>query len=68
MRGRFARVGDRAIGIVLGILLGIAVILIFLFIGSRSTIDEPSLSGGTTPTQTQTAPGPRKPQVPKVLK
>ena len=53
MRGRFPRVGDRAIGILLGILLGIAVILIFLFLGSRSTIDEPSLSGVGTQTQTQ---------------
>jgi hypothetical protein len=53
VRGRFPRVGDRAIGILLGILLGIAVILLFLFLGSRSTIDEPSLSG-RTPTQTVT--------------
>jgi ABC-type Mn2+/Zn2+ transport system permease subunit len=62
MRGRFPRVGDRAIGIVLGIVLGIAVILLFLFLGSRNTIDEPSLSGGT-PTQTVTQPAARpKPQ------
>ena len=73
MPGRDARVarkgnplrhiGDRAIGILLGILLGIAVILIFLFLGSRSTIDEPSLSGGATATQTT----PQHPP-PKVLK
>ena len=56
MRGRIPRVGDRAIGILLGILLGIAVILIFLFIGSRSTIDEPSLSTGPVHTQTAAAP------------
>jgi hypothetical protein len=55
MRGRFARVGDRAIGIALGILLGIAIILLFLFLGSRDTIDEPSLSGGSTQTVTQPA-------------
>jgi hypothetical protein len=55
MRGRFPRVGDRAIGIVLGILLGVAIILLFLFLGSRSTIDEPSISGA--PTQTLTQPG-----------
>ena len=55
MRGRFPRVGDRAIGIVLGIVLGIAVILLFLFLGSRSTIDQPSISGGTTQTATQPA-------------
>lgn len=55
MRGRGGRVGDRAIGIILGIVLGIAVILLFLFLGSRNTIDEPSLSGGATQTQTQPA-------------
>jgi hypothetical protein len=55
MRGRFPGVGDRAIGIVLGIVLGVAVILLFLFLGSRNTIDEPSLSGGTS-SQTVTQP------------
>ena len=54
MRGR-RWVSDRIVGIVLGILLGLAVIVLFLFLGSRSTIDEPSLSGGAT-TQTQSAP------------
>jgi hypothetical protein len=56
MRGRFAGVGDRAIGIALGILLGVAIILLFLFLGSRDTIDEPSLSGGAPVTVTQPAP------------
>jgi hypothetical protein len=51
----FWRSGDRWIGIVLGIVLGIAVIILFLFLSSRNTIDEPSLSGGAT-TQTQTRP------------
>jgi hypothetical protein len=52
--------GDRAIGIALGILLGIAVIVLFLFLGSRNTIDQPSLSGGIT-SQTVTQPaGPPK--------
>jgi hypothetical protein len=63
MRGRFARLGDRAIGIVLGILLGIAIILLFLFLGSRETIDEPSLSGGgATQTVTQPATTTRPPR------
>jgi ABC-type Mn2+/Zn2+ transport system permease subunit len=48
MHGRFGRIGDRAIGIALGIVLGLAVIVLFLFLGSRNTIDEPSLSGGAT--------------------
>jgi hypothetical protein len=59
MRGRYRRIGDRVIGIALGILLGIAVILLFLFLGSRNTIDEPSLSGGAT-THTQPAAPPAK--------
>jgi hypothetical protein len=58
MRGR-TRLGDRAIGIALGVLLGLAVIIIFLFLGSRTTIDEPSISDGTT-TQTQPATTPNK--------
>ena len=66
MRGRFPRAGDRAIGIALGILLGIAIILLFLFLGSREAIDEPSLSGGSTQTVTQpgktTAPKPKTPR------
>jgi hypothetical protein len=67
MRGRFPRVGDRAIGIVLGIVLGIAVILLFLFLGSRSTIDQPSISRGTTQTATQpaTIPGESKQKPPQ---
>lgn len=61
MRGGFRRTGDRAIGIALGVLLGLAVILLFLFLGSRNTIDEPSLSGGaTTQSQTQPAAPPAK--------
>jgi ABC-type Mn2+/Zn2+ transport system permease subunit len=56
VRGRAGRVSDRAVGIILGIVLGIAVILLFLFLGSRNTIDEPSLSGNATQTQTQTQP------------
>jgi hypothetical protein len=61
MRGRVRWIGDRVIGIALGILLGLAVIVLFLFLGSRNTIDEPSLSGGaTTHTQTQPAAPPAK--------
>jgi hypothetical protein len=67
MRGRFPRVGDRVIGISLGVLLGIAVILLFLFLGSRNTIDEPSISGGTTQTATQpaTIPNQSEPKPPQ---
>jgi hypothetical protein len=66
VRGRFPRAGDRAIGIALGVLLGITIILLFLFLGSRDTIDEPSLSDGSTQTVTQpaktTTPKPKTPQ------
>jgi hypothetical protein len=48
-------VSDRVIGIALGIVLGLVIIVLFLFLGSRSTIDEPSLSGGSTQTVTQPA-------------
>jgi hypothetical protein len=66
MRRRWWRPGDRAIGIVLGLILGVAVIILFLFLSSRNTIDEPSLSGGaTTQTQTQPAPPPAKVSKPK---
>ncbi len=61
MLRRRPRVSDRAIGIVLGILLGLAIIIGFLFLGSRSTIDAPSLSGGSGQTQTQTQPAPQPP-------
>jgi uncharacterized membrane protein required for colicin V production len=59
VRGRRARLSDRALGIVLGIVLGLAVIVLFLFLGSRNTIDEPSIDN--VPAQTQTAPAPAKP-------
>jgi hypothetical protein len=51
-------VSDRAVGIGLGVLLGLVIIVLFLFLGSRSTIDEPSISGGTTRTATQPATTP----------
>ena len=60
MRGRYRWIGDRAIGIALGILLGLAVIVLFLFLGSRNTIDEPSLSGEATQTQVRPAAPPAK--------
>ena len=63
MRGRLGIFSDRVIGIALGILLGIAIILLFLFLESRNTIDEPEVNGGA-PTQTLTQPAktPTKPQ------
>jgi hypothetical protein len=37
---------DRAIGILLGVLLGIGIVTAFVFLGSEQTIDAPRLEGG----------------------
>lgn len=58
------RAGDRVIGISLGILLGVAIVVLFVFLGSRQTVDDPSISdggGGQTPTQQAPAPAPQQP-------
>jgi hypothetical protein len=48
---------ERAIGIALGILLGIAVIVVFVFFGSGHTVDAPSIKhGATTAPPAQPAP------------
>jgi hypothetical protein len=49
------RIGDRLLGILLGIVLGAAILLAFLFLGSEDTIDDPSINNGPTQTQTQPA-------------
>ncbi len=46
---------DRILGILLGIVLGIAIVAAFVFLGSRDTIDDPSISN-QAPTQTAPAP------------
>lgn len=58
------RVSDRAIGIALGIVLGLAIVIVFVFLGSGNTIDAPSLSGAdeeqpavTQPAQPARPPG-----------
>ena len=38
---------DRAIGILLGLLIGIAALIVFVFLGSSESIDAPSLDTGT---------------------
>jgi hypothetical protein len=40
---RRGRVGDRAIGIVLGLVIGILIVIAFVFLGSQETIDDPSI-------------------------
>ena len=48
---------ERTIGIVLGLLLGVAIVVAFLFLGSRDTIDDPSINEGGPQTTIQ-APAP----------
>jgi hypothetical protein len=56
-------VGDRVIGITVGILLGLAIVIGFVFLGSGETIDDPSLAGEQTQQQAPAtqAPEPGKP-------
>lgn len=39
---------DRTLGIALGIVIGIAVIALFVFLGGEGAIDAPSVSGTTS--------------------
>lgn len=48
------RARDRAIGITLGLLLGLAIVIVFVFYGSQETIDDPEVSGGATTTELTT--------------
>jgi hypothetical protein len=43
--------GDRALGILLGLLLGVAIVAIFVFVFSEETIDSAPLEGGQTTEQ-----------------
>lgn len=49
------RRGDRLIGIVLGILLGLAIVAIFVFVFSEDTVDAPSIDRGA-PTEAPAQP------------
>lgn len=48
--------GDRAIGIVAGVVLGLLVIVLFVFVFSEQTVDAPSLGGQPTTTTPAAAP------------
>jgi hypothetical protein len=56
--------GDRALGIGLGVVIGIAVVAGFVFLGSEDTVDAPSISGSVT-TQAP-PPAPKESGVPTV--
>ncbi|HZA58692.1 MAG TPA: hypothetical protein VE523_05850 [Solirubrobacterales bacterium] len=55
------RHGDRAIAIALGVLLGLAIVIAFVFLGSGDTIDDPSLSGDEPEQQREDGRSPAKP-------
>jgi hypothetical protein len=48
--------GDRALGIVLGLLLGVAIVAIFVFVFSEDTIDSAPLEGGQRTERTAPQP------------
>lgn len=48
--------GDRALGIVLGILVGIAIVAVFVFVFSEDTIDSSQLETGQEPERSQPEP------------
>jgi hypothetical protein len=60
MTDRLRRHGDLAIGILAGIVLGLVVVALFVFVFSEQAVDAPSISGGTTTTTptTTTRPAP----------
>ena len=45
--------GDRALGIVLGILVGLAIVAVFVFVFSEDTIDSSQLETGGAQGQSQ---------------
>jgi hypothetical protein len=47
--------GDRALGILLGVALGIAIVAIFVFVFSGETVDAPSIDEGA-PTEQPAQP------------
>jgi hypothetical protein len=58
MRNRLRRRGDLAIGIFAGIVLGLVVVALFVFVFSEQAVDAPSISGGRTTTTPATTTQP----------
>lgn len=56
--GRAMSRSDRLIGILLGLLIGVAAVILFVFLGSGGSIDAPSIE---TPTQSTQGPEGRQP-------
>ena len=53
---RLTRHGDLAIGIAAGIVLGLAVVALFVFVFSEQAVDAPSIHDGGATTTTTTTP------------
>ncbi len=51
---------DLVIGIVAGVALGVGAVVLFLFLESRSAIDEPAVSGRSAAARGSAPPGPRR--------
>lgn len=47
--------GDRALGIVIGLLVGVAIVAVFVFVFSEDTIDSAGLEGNGRPAQEREA-------------
>lgn len=47
--------GDRALGIVIGLLVGLAIVAVFVFVFSEDTIDSAGLEGNGGPAQEREA-------------
>ncbi len=56
---------DRAIGIVLGILLGVGIVTAFVFLGSEGTIDAPRIDSGSANRRAHRGESPGKQHEPK---
>lgn len=55
------RRSDRAIGVLFGVVLGIGIVIVFVFFGSEGTIDAPRIDRGSAG-GAQTTPGHQKPK------
>ncbi len=57
--------GDRAIGILAGIVLGLIIVALFVFVFSEETVDAPSIDERNTPAPAQPSPPPQPAPTPQ---
>ncbi len=48
--------GDRLLGVVIGIVLGLAILAVFVFVFSGDTVDAPSIDQGAPPERSAEQP------------